>query len=329
MTTETRSGRATSWDVARLAGVSRSTVSQILNGNDERFPQDTRDRVLAAANELTYRPSRAGRSLVTGLSDLIVVVVPSVVFGRHLQDAVESLSVLAAPLSMSVVLRYADPDSAVTLAAILDLRPAYVVDLGVFDDRGRDAIEEAGIRVHPTREMIARFAEDPNHYIGVLQARHVLGSGERRLVTALLLDDHEDVWGPTRRLGVADEARALGAADPIVIRVPLTLLGAVAAVRDAVSRAAGQALGVCCYNDEVAIAVLAAARELKLAVPDDVSVIGVDGTQIGQLIEPRLTTVEVDFARILSGIGSFLTVGSSFTWPETGTVVRVVQGQTT
>ena len=99
--------RITSWDVARLAGVSRSTVSQVLNGNHERFPQETRDRVAQAAETLSYRPSRAGRSLVTGLSDLIVVVVPNVTFGRHLQDAVDSIAASTAATGMSVVVRYA------------------------------------------------------------------------------------------------------------------------------------------------------------------------------------------------------------------------------
>jgi len=329
MTTDMTSGRPTSWDVARLAGVSRSTVSQVLNGNDERFPQETRDRVLAAVSQLSYRPSRAGRSLVTGLSDLIVVVVPRVIFGRHLQDAVESLSARAAPLSMSVVLRYADVDSAVTVAAILDLRPAHVVDFGVFTDQDRHAIETAGIRVQSTQEMIARLAGDPNRQIGVTQARHLLANGERRLVSALLLDDHEDVWGPTRQLGTADEARRQGVAAPLVVRVPLDLAGAVGALRTAVSQAAGQPLGVCCYNDDVAIAIIAAARELNLAVPADIAVIGVDYTQVGQLIRPRLTTVEIDLPKIMVGIADFITDGAAPVVPHLDTIARVILGETT
>jgi DNA-binding LacI/PurR family transcriptional regulator len=322
--------RVTSLDVARLAGVSRSTVSQILNGNEKKFPQGTRDRVGAAARELSYRPSRAGRSLVTGLSDLIVVVVPNVIFGRNLQDAVASLSVRAARSSMSVVLRLADADPLATVAAILDLRPAYVIDLGVFDMPSRHAIEGAGIRMFPTREATAHFAEDPNHYVGRLQARHLLESGNRRLVTALLLDDRVDVLGPARQQGVADESATLGAQAPLVIKVPLTLTGAVDALSSVTEQVRDRAIGVCCYNDDVAIAVVAAARELDMSIPSDIAVIGVDHTQIGQLLEPRLTTVDVDFTRILEALGdTFGDPGGPDKWPSNDDVTRLVTGGTT
>ena len=66
----------TSADVARHAGVSRSTVSQILNGHERRFPARTRDRVQAAASELGYQPSAAGRALVRGASDIVVALIP-------------------------------------------------------------------------------------------------------------------------------------------------------------------------------------------------------------------------------------------------------------
>lgn len=330
MTNEVRTVRATSWDVARVAGVSRSTVSQVLNGNDARFPQETRDRVNAAADQLSYRPSRAGRSLVTGLSDLIVVVVPNVTFGRHLQDAVEGLSVATLPMGMSVVLRYADTDPSVTLAAILDLRPAYVIDLGVFDDRARSSLVASGIQVVPTDQTIARITEDPNHFIGRLQVEHVLANGDRRIVCALLLDDRVDVLGPMRQLGVTDAAAARGLDSPIAIRVPLTVEGAVDALSGALAQSGGQALAVCCYNDDVAIAMVAAARELGLAIPTDVSIIGVDRTQVGQLIVPRLSSIEVDFPRILRSIGQLISGDSdSVEWWNSEDLVRVVVGETT
>ena len=67
VTTSTGSARpATSADVAVHAGVSRSTVSNILNGHDARYPESTRQRVRDAAAALDYRPSLAGR---TGLYD--------------------------------------------------------------------------------------------------------------------------------------------------------------------------------------------------------------------------------------------------------------------
>src|SRR5690242_14872058 len=96
------SRRATSFDVARAAGVSRSTVSQVLNG-DLRFPAETRAKVVAAAQMLSYRPSRAGRALVTGSSDIVVMLVPNATFGPHLQDSIDRITDASTPSGLSVV----------------------------------------------------------------------------------------------------------------------------------------------------------------------------------------------------------------------------------
>jgi len=70
----------TSTDIARMAGVSRSTVSLILNDQDARFSPDTVERVRACATTLGYVRSAAGRALVKGHSDFIVLVVPYTTF---------------------------------------------------------------------------------------------------------------------------------------------------------------------------------------------------------------------------------------------------------
>jgi DNA-binding LacI/PurR family transcriptional regulator len=295
--------RPTSLDVAQRAGLSRSTVSQVLNGNGLRFPKETRDRVEAAATELGYRPSRAGRALVTGVSDIIVVAVPNVTFGRHLQDAVDRIAKVTAVRGMSVVVRYAGDDEDATLTAVLDLRPFAVVDLGVFyADDARRALEAGGTIVVPELGVVNRIPEDPNHFIGGLQARHMLEDPERRLVVAVLDDDRLDFYGPERVRGITDVAADLGLTAPVEIAVPLTRSGAVAALSTAVAQSKGSPLGICCYNDDVAIALLAAARDLGFQVPTDIAVIGVDHTAIGQLVDPPLTTISVDMPRIISGL---------------------------
>src|ERR1700760_1049028 len=89
---DTTTGRpATAADVAAHAGVSRATVSHILNGREARFPQVTRDRVRASAATLDYRPSPAGRSLVTGRGDTIVFLMPNTTMEENIQAAVERL----------------------------------------------------------------------------------------------------------------------------------------------------------------------------------------------------------------------------------------------
>ena len=306
MSLDARPARATSLDVARRAGLSRSTVSQVLNGNHERFPAETRERVEVAAAELGYRPSRAGRALVTGVSDLIVVAVPNVTFGRHLQDAVDRIAAATASRGMSVVVRYAGDDSEATLTAVLDLRPALIVDLGVFYvPDARRVLEAGGTRIVPDLDTVQGFGEHPNHFIGRLQADHLLERSRGRLVIATLDDDRDDYFGADRRQGVIDAARDAGLPEPVTISVPLDRSRAVTALASVLEP--GIPLGVCCYNDDVAIAVIAAARHLGLTVPDDVAVVGVDNTEIGALIAPPLTSVAIDLPAmmpaLLAGLG--------------------------
>ena len=286
--------RATSKDVAVAAGVSRSTVSQILNG-DDRFPEETRARVLEAAEALHYRPSRAGRALVTGLSDIIIVVVPNATYGPHLQDAVDRLTNATSGEGMSVVVRFANMQDDATLTSVLDLRPAAIVDFGVFSSEQRKRIEAFGTRVVPRQTPIPVDADpDPiDIHVGRIQVRELLRTGPRRLVYAALDDKRLDPFGPPRLDGIEREARERGLDAPLTVRIPLDTDGATAALGAALAEDSVP-LGICCYNDDVAIAVLAAARVLGLRVPADLALVGVDRTAVGQLITPRLSTVSVN-----------------------------------
>lgn len=287
--------RATSKDVAARAGVSRSTVSQILNG-DERFPPETRARVRAAAEALNYRPSRAGRALVTGLSDIVVLVVPHATFGPHLQDSVDRITGATATAGMSVVVRFARMQDETTLTSVLDLRPAAVVDFGVFTSQQRERIEGSGTFVVPRRAYVSEGADpDPiDIEIGRIQVRELLRNGSRRLVYAALEDKRLDPFGPPRLEGIQREARERGLDVPLTPRIPLDVHGATKALTEVRDKAGPGPLGICAYNDDVAIAVVAASRELGLRVPEDVAVIGVDKTAVGQLVSPRLSTVAID-----------------------------------
>lgn len=281
--------------MAASAGVSRSTVSQILNG-DERFPEETRARVRAAAEALNYRPSRAGRALVTGLSDIVVLVVPHATFGPHLQDSVDRITGASATAGMSVVVRFARMQDEATLTSVLDLRPAAVVDFGVFTPQQRERIAGSGTLVVPRRAYVTDGADpDPiDIEIGRIQVRELLRNGPRRLVYAALEDKRLDPFGPPRLDGIRREAQERGLDAPLTPRIPLDIQGASKALTEVRDEAGPVPLGICAYNDDVAIAVVAASRELGLRVPEDVAVIGVDKTAVGQLVSPRLSTVAID-----------------------------------
>ncbi|KNH17416.1 hypothetical protein ACU18_10455 [Arthrobacter sp. ZBG10] len=283
--------------MAKLAKLSRTTVSQILNGNDARFPQETRDRVAAAAAQLNYRPSRAGRALVTGVSDLIVIVVPNITFGTRLQETIEHFSAEAERLGLNALVRYVGSDIAATLTTILDLRPAAVFHLAVFDRETIAELEAAGTPVLPRIPVAPGDVNGFDHLVGRMQAQELLRLPRRRLLYAILADDRIGPFGIHRAEGVAEGAAAAGAPAPQVISVPIDLEGAIAALEPVLQQIDGP-VGIACYNDEVAIGVLAVVRRLGLSVPERVAVVGVDRIDVGQLVSPRLTTIAINMAVI-------------------------------
>lgn len=293
---------ATSYDVAARAGVSRSTVSFILNGNGARFPEATRRRVLDAAKELAYQPSLAGRSLASGRSDTIVVLLPNTTFGGNLQDAVDEAMAGTMAVGGNVVVRFAGSTPSATLAAVIALRPAGLIDLGVLSPAEQRQLEEHGMVVLP--RITSQDDERQDGGIAQVQARALVDRGCRVLWSAALADQRHDVYGPARLRGLAAFCSASGLPAPRRVAVPLDLDGAIVALQ-AVLEGATPA-GVACYNDEVALALLAAARELDVTVPDRVALVGVDHIPVGQLWSPRLTTVDVDLRGMVSAIAADL-----------------------
>lgn len=281
---------ATSFDVASRAGVSRSTVSRIINGKGSRFPESTQLRVREAAEALDYQPSLAARALVSGRSDTVVVVLPNTTFGRNLQDAVDRMMVGAMPVGGNVVVRFAGPTSEATLAALMALRPLAVVDFGVLTSFQKQQLEQRGTITVPSSGSDVPDTGDGG--IGELQASVLLKEAYRPLWYASLEDEREDIYGPRRLLALQTYCARNGFPSPGEVSVSLTVADGALAVEHILS--GGRSAAVACYNDDVALTLLAGARSRGVKVPHRLSVIGVDNTFVGQLWDPPLTTIDTD-----------------------------------
>ncbi|PWD51772.1 hypothetical protein C8046_15100 [Serinibacter arcticus] len=317
----------TSADVAEHVGLSRATVSQILNGRGDRFLPETRERVREAAEALAYRPSRAGRTLVRGRDDTIVVLAPATTFGPNLQDAVDQVAVEMEEHGANVVVRFAGRTHEDTAAAILTMRPWAVVNLGYLTPTDAARLEAGGVTVVPPAAQIATATAERIGRDGIadLQVAALTARGPRRIAYAALSDSRADPWGPRRYDDVHAACRRLDLTTPRSIAVPLELDGAVRALASVVGEGP---VGLACYNDDVALAVLAAARELDLAVPEQVAVVGLDASPLGRLWSPRLTSVVYDI-RALMTLSVRTLVGDDAAPAPSGPLARLVPGDTT
>lgn len=294
MSVGSRARRVTSADVAREAGLSRATVSYVLNDTPhQKIPAATRERVLAAAARLGYSPSAAARALRKGRSDVVLCLLPDWPIGPSVGALLSHLSTGLAEAGLTLL---AHPRSPREIGEIWKtVSPAAVLAWEELDADEAASMRAAGVDVSvaligTVRRRRAEFLV-PQQRIGQVQAEHLAATGHRLLGYAAPGDERVAGFARSRLEGVRTGCAQFGLDEPSVLDVPLDPAEAAGAVRR--WREAG-VTAVCAYNDEVALAVLAGMRALGLSAPGDLAVVGVDDIPAAALADPPLTTVHTD-----------------------------------
>lgn len=300
MSSSTPARRPTSSDVAREAGVSRSTVSYVLNNTPhQKIPADTRERVLDAASRLGYAPSAAARALRSGRSELVLCLLPDWPIGSFASRFLQEISAAFAAQGLTFVTHprltgmqpIADIWKAITPAAVLALETLNDVDARSIRNAGIELVILAFEPSEPHDGTIT-LSEQPT---GRAQAAHLAAMSHRRLGFGYPADARLRHFADPRLEGVREACAQRDLPEPVVETIGLDAHSAAAAVR------AWRALdppvtGVCAYNDEVALAILAGMRELGLQAPEDLAVIGSDDIPAASLVAPSLTTTTIDLS---------------------------------
>ncbi len=311
---ETDGRRVTSSDVARAAGLSRTTVSYVLNGDFRRIPEHTRQRVLAAADSLGYKPSAAARLLRGARSRLVLMVSPGLESARDTigGDIVTRLGQLLAEADLHLVWQLGLPSVG---RAATDLAPAVVLVAPTEEEAAfADLRRRFAVPVLPAFPGLGGFLAASAR----AQVDHLAGLGHQRLAFVRPAAPAFDLTAEFRQQAVERRASELGLPAPVILRVDDSRESAVAVLRSLRTRTdpvTSPVTAVCAYNDQVAFALLAAADDLGLAVPEEMSVIGVDGDPLGEWTTPTLTSVRSDTAAFVSDL--------------TSQVVALARGETT
>lgn len=276
-----------SQDVADRAGVSRSTVSQILNGRADLFTDETQARVAEAVAELGYEPSSAGRTLARGSSDIVIALIPDTTFGRNLQDIYGALTDELATRGLTLVLRLSDDSPGSLDKLVVSLKPRAVLTLISLPDDQRQLLVRRGVELIEPDES---DAANVNAQIGGLQARHLIARGHRRLAYAHLRDARSDLFGGARERTFIAACRSQGLDEPRILHLDISAEDA----RSALDDLGSTGYAVACYNDDVATALLFAATERGWRIPQDLALVGMDNTPLSRLTVPPLTTMGYD-----------------------------------
>lgn len=289
--------RITIHDVARSAGVSRQTVSRALNDKDE-IDGSTKQRVLDAARELGYRPSRFARGLVRQDTTTIGLVIPDLLNPFFTEVAAAALEAARARGWHVVVYDTADrPEEELsTLQAIGSQVDAVVGYFSCPDYQLELSTRGMPVVLIGREHRAAGFSsiridgEDGVH----AAVAHLAAAGHTRIG---MLDHVGRAEPSIRREWFATAAAAHGIDPGAVLGASQSADGGGATLRALLTLHPG-ITALFTYNDIIAIGALREARRLGLRVPQDLAVIGFDGLQFGTLVEPPLSTVALDTRRL-------------------------------
>ncbi|WP_107421099.1 LacI family DNA-binding transcriptional regulator [Streptomyces sp. CB03234] len=288
----------TSADVARLAGVSRATVSYVLNNTSAvRISEPTRLRVRQAAEELGYVPHAAARSLRAGHTRIVLLPTAHIPVGPLYGHFLNELQWALRRLDYTVV-QYGsmglDGDEAARAWA--ELRPVAVVSLGevALTPQGVEVLKRSGARAVITLgprpvEGAHALAMDQSR-VGACAGAHLLERGYRRIGVVVPEETGLELFSGPRLDGVRRAAARTGAEV-----VPLSLAYTEESAAALAARWPDLGLdAVFGYNDEYAMLLMRALQDAGVSVPGDTAVMGADDLLLGRLLRPRLSTVRID-----------------------------------
>ncbi|OZD69006.1 hypothetical protein CH298_27995 [Rhodococcoides fascians] len=290
--------RTTSAHVAAAAGVSRATVSYVLNNRvDKQISETTRQSVLAAARELDYNPSPAARALRSGRGDVVVALVPSGwdtggEIGRLLAEVGRELGAHGLAFMRSQVVPrpgfVRELLQSVTAACVVSFEPLSDADQAVLDGAGIGEVRAWMLPIPGARSSMRIDQRD----IVRIQIEHLLTVGCERIVYAADGDARDDDFVVARTDAFVSLQSELD-----LLPHPPTFFSP---DRDKAAEALCEwtrvdtRMGVCAFSDIVAARLLSIARDLGIDVPEQMSVIGVDNSPFADYLVPPLSSVAFD-----------------------------------
>jgi LacI family transcriptional regulator len=282
-------------DVAAKAGVSTATVSHVLNGTRTSRPE-TRDRVLAAIQELGYSQNQAGRNLARGRSSMLGLIISDIrnPFFPEVTAAFQEQALLN---SMEALVLNTNYDAQRTLNSVKRLIGLQVpgvailtsqIDPSVMDILAKHRIAAVYLDLGRVDQSISNIVLDYEHGIGEA-LEHLTRLGHRRIAY---------IGGPLhlhsaqrRKNAFLEKAAKMGLETSATADADFTVKGGYLASGSLLATVAPTA--ILAGNDLTAIGVLHRAYDCGLGVPGDLSVVGFDDIQFAEFTQPALTTVSV------------------------------------
>jgi DNA-binding LacI/PurR family transcriptional regulator len=290
----------TTSDIARLSGVSRSTVSAVLSGK-RNVRESTRRKVLECIRQQNYESGMIARSLVGELSRMVAVLASNIgspfhmMFFRGVNEVLgnEGYHILFHNV------RPEDQEDPETLATLRAYRPAgYILLKGAEGPHAEHArrIVEDGVPLvtEATLPSLETHSVTFDNRVGMqLATDYVISMGHRRL--AHLAGPSFSLGAKERKMGFIESLieHDLPVSDAVIADSGETAVAGYRTALEILREPKMRPTVLLCFNDMVAMGVYRATHELGLEIPRDLSVVGFDGIDFAELLGPPLTSVNI------------------------------------
>lgn len=295
--------KVTSTDVAKLAGVSQSTVSFVFNNRtDISISQSTRARVIDAAKQLGYGPF--SKSSTFFASDFVAILVPSL--DNPFYSSVLSIisdELYKRNIKMLVYCTHKSREKEIQALANINIPSVFGVLYLYTPIAKKEAISLAkqkrtfilGEVDYPINASVVTLS---SRQAGYMAAQHLYELGHRHI--AYISNPVENIsMSRKRRLdGIMDFAREFGIENNIVTKIPNSETDTVSEIDVGYNSTISllnenkNVTALICANDYTALGALNALFYMHIKVPEDISVVGFDNITLASVFHPKLTTID-------------------------------------
>lgn len=284
-------------DVAKLAGVSTATVSRVINC-PERVRKETRDRVHRAMRRCRYKYNALARGFVTKRSRTLGLILPTIT-NSIFAESTRGVQDVASTNGYEVILGNSDYQYAEEVKLVEVLRERQVEGLLITTtDLKGEILRSLSEEEFPFVLLYSTLRKGPyssvgiDNFLGGYRATEHLVNLRHRRIAMLAGHFHSSDRSFHRWHGYRRCLRDHGIPyDPgLVLQSQYTLNKGQEALKTLFSLK-DSPTAVFCSNDLLAIGAMEGARELGIRLPEDLSIVGFDGIEIGSFVTPRLTSI--------------------------------------
>jgi LacI family transcriptional regulator, galactose operon repressor len=291
-------------DIAQMSGVSRSTVSRVINGNPN-VNEQTRKKVLDLIQKIGFQPNLAARGLAVGRTRVIGLVIPTALTAifsdPYFPLVIQGLATACNTHGYAVMLWLAEEEyERKTISQVLynGLIDGVIVSSMLIDDPLIERLSESQrpfitIGRHPTNDRL-NFVDVDNRAGAYQGVSYILHTGRKRI--AMITGPRNMIAGLDRHLGYEDALRERGLhlQPELVVEGNFSDISGYLAMKQLLPQCPD---AVFVASDVMAFAAMRAIQEAGLCIPEDIAVVGFDDIPTAATSKPPLTTVRQPIQR--------------------------------